>query len=157
MDLRDYLDILRRRWLSAVIVTVATLAVAMVGTFLTTPQFTATTRLFFGVQGGESATDLAQDAELAALLLPDGHPIKPGTRLRRPDYAESLRLIAQYGAGHHHRHGHAVIRRIRGRCCIHGGQVLGRRRECDHDCRARAAERPQRLLDCACHSAGARG
>ncbi|HEX8508434.1 MAG TPA: polysaccharide biosynthesis tyrosine autokinase [Propionibacteriaceae bacterium] len=60
MDLRDYLVILRRRWLSLVIVTVAVLAVTSAVTLLLPKQFTATTRLFFAVQGGDSVTDLAQ-------------------------------------------------------------------------------------------------
>lgn len=60
MDLRDYLEILRRRWLSVLIVTVAVLAVATGVTFLLPKQYTATTRLFFAVQGGDSVTDLAQ-------------------------------------------------------------------------------------------------
>lgn len=60
MELRDYLDILRRRWLSIVVVTLATLAVASAVTLLMTEQYTAITRLFFGVQGGDSVTELAQ-------------------------------------------------------------------------------------------------
>lgn len=60
MELRDYLSILRRRWLSVLIVSLVTLALAAGVTYLTTKQYTATTRLFFGVQGGESVTDLAQ-------------------------------------------------------------------------------------------------
>ena len=46
----------------------------------------------------DGAADLARDKALAALLLPDGQPLAPGARLRRPDYAQSLRLIAQEGA-----------------------------------------------------------
>lgn len=45
----------------------------------------------------DTAADLAHDAELAALLLPGGEPIPAGMRLRRPDYAASLRLIAAEG------------------------------------------------------------
>ncbi len=37
----------------------------------------------------DSAADLAQDKTLAALLLPDGQPVAPGARLRRPEYGES--------------------------------------------------------------------
>ncbi|MEW3744871.1 Wzz/FepE/Etk N-terminal domain-containing protein, partial [Pseudomonas aeruginosa] len=60
MELRDYLKILRHRWLSVVVVTLATLALAAGITLLMTPTYTANTRLFFGVQGGESVTELAQ-------------------------------------------------------------------------------------------------
>ena len=44
------------------------------------------------------AAELAMDRDLAALLLPGGAPIAAGTRLRRPDYAASLRTIARDGA-----------------------------------------------------------
>ena len=47
----------------------------------------------------DCAADLAKDPELAALFLPDGAPISAGTRLRRPDYAATLRLIAAQGPG----------------------------------------------------------
>ena len=46
----------------------------------------------------DCAADLAADADLAALLLPDGAPIAAGTRLRRPDYAASLRTIGRVGS-----------------------------------------------------------
>ena len=59
MELRDYLTILRRRWLAILVVTLVTLATAATVTLLTTRQYTASTRLFFGVQG-ESVTELAQ-------------------------------------------------------------------------------------------------
>jgi gamma-glutamyltranspeptidase/glutathione hydrolase len=45
----------------------------------------------------DGAADLALDPALATLLLSDGQPLQPGARLRRPDYAQSLRLIAQDG------------------------------------------------------------
>lgn len=60
MELRDYLSILRRRWISVTVVALATLALAAGFTLVQTPQYTATTRLFFGVQGSETVTDLAQ-------------------------------------------------------------------------------------------------
>ena len=45
----------------------------------------------------DCAADLARDPGLAALFLPGGAPIQPGTRLVQAEYADSLRLIAQYG------------------------------------------------------------
>ena len=45
----------------------------------------------------DTAADLAQDPDLAARFLPGGAPIAPGVRLMRPDYADTLRLIAQNG------------------------------------------------------------
>ena len=44
------------------------------------------------------ADDLAQDAGMAALFLPEGRPALPGHRMVMGDYAESLRLIARDGA-----------------------------------------------------------
>ena len=46
----------------------------------------------------ESATDLALDPAIAALLMPGGVPLKAGDRLVQGDFAESLRLIAREGA-----------------------------------------------------------
>lgn len=46
---------------------------------------------------GDCAADLARDPGLSALFLPGGQPIAPGTRLVQPDYAKSLRLIAERG------------------------------------------------------------
>ena len=44
------------------------------------------------------ADDLAQDAGMAALFLPEGRPALPGHTLVMGEYAESLRLIAREGA-----------------------------------------------------------
>ncbi|PHK96229.1 gamma-glutamyltransferase [Pseudoroseomonas rhizosphaerae] len=45
----------------------------------------------------DAAGDLARDPGLAATFLPDGAPPAPGTLLRQPALAESLRLIAEEG------------------------------------------------------------
>ena len=45
----------------------------------------------------DTAADLARDPGLAALLLPGGAPLQPGTVVRRPDYARTLRTIATDG------------------------------------------------------------
>lgn len=47
----------------------------------------------------ETAADLVQDARIAALFRPEGRPLQPGATLRQPAYAETLRTIAQSGAG----------------------------------------------------------
>lgn len=60
MELRDYLQVLRQRWLTIGVATLVTVAVAAGWTLLMTPQYTSSTRLFFAVQGSESVTDLAQ-------------------------------------------------------------------------------------------------
>lgn len=46
----------------------------------------------------EHGADLARDPEISRLLLPDGVPAKAGTRMRMPEYAESLRLVQAEGA-----------------------------------------------------------
>lgn len=60
MELRDYLAVLRKRWISVVLITTFAVAGAAATTLLATPQYQATTRLFFAVPGGESVSDLAQ-------------------------------------------------------------------------------------------------
>ncbi len=45
----------------------------------------------------DCASDMLRDAEIARLYLPEGSPIKPGTRLVTGDYAETLRSIARDG------------------------------------------------------------
>ncbi len=47
----------------------------------------------------DAADDLRLDPGLAAALLPSGSPITPSTRLQRPDYGRTLRLIAAEGPG----------------------------------------------------------
>ncbi|MGI3781864.1 MAG: Wzz/FepE/Etk N-terminal domain-containing protein, partial [Janthinobacterium lividum] len=56
MDLRGYLKVLQRRWISILVITLATLAVAAAVTFALTPKYTSSTRLFFGVQGAQSGS-----------------------------------------------------------------------------------------------------
>jgi polysaccharide biosynthesis transport protein len=61
---REYLDILRRRWLSVLIIALAALAAASVLTLAMPKKYTATTRLFFAV-AGESVSELAQGSNFA--------------------------------------------------------------------------------------------
>jgi polysaccharide biosynthesis transport protein len=65
VELRDYVEILRRRWVSVVIVALAGLALGAVISLVMTPAYTATTRLFFAVEGSESVSDLAQGSTFA--------------------------------------------------------------------------------------------
>jgi polysaccharide biosynthesis transport protein len=65
MELRDYLGIVRKRWLSVVITTLAILAASSAVTLALTEKYTATTRLFFSVAGGESVSELAQGTTFA--------------------------------------------------------------------------------------------
>ncbi len=59
MEPREYLDILRRRWLSIVIITLLTLASVSAVTLMMPKAYTATTRVFFAV-AGDSVSALAQ-------------------------------------------------------------------------------------------------
>ena len=45
------------------------------------------------------APDLGRDSGLAALFLPGGTPLRAGTRVVQPEYAQTLRTIARHGAG----------------------------------------------------------
>jgi tyrosine-protein kinase len=64
VELNEYLDILRRRWLAVVIITLTTLALASAVTLALPKKYTATTRLFIAV-AGDSVTDLAQGSNFA--------------------------------------------------------------------------------------------
>lgn len=65
MDLYDYIEVFRRRWVSVAIVALATLAVAGAATLAMTNKYTATTRLFFAVEGSKTTADLAQGSSFA--------------------------------------------------------------------------------------------
>jgi len=60
MELRDYLGILRQRWVSIVLVTVLAVAAATAATLLTTPVYQARSQVFVSVRTGGSTSDLAQ-------------------------------------------------------------------------------------------------
>jgi succinoglycan biosynthesis transport protein ExoP len=64
VELGDYLDILRRRWLGVLIIALTALALASAVTLAMPKKYTATTRLFIAV-AGESVTDLAQGSNFA--------------------------------------------------------------------------------------------
>ncbi|MFQ1003621.1 polysaccharide biosynthesis tyrosine autokinase [Modestobacter sp. SSW1-42] len=62
VELRDYIEVLRRRWRSVLApVVLATLAAATLSA-LATPVYTSTASLFFSLQNGDSANELAQGA-----------------------------------------------------------------------------------------------
>ena len=64
MELRQYFDILRRRWLSMVVTALVILAITSLTTLAMPKRYTATTSLFFAV-AGESVSDLAQGSTFA--------------------------------------------------------------------------------------------
>lgn len=65
MELRYFLKVIRKRWVSVTVGLLVTVALASAAMLLATPRYTATTRMFFGVQGGQSVTDLAQGSTFA--------------------------------------------------------------------------------------------
>jgi gamma-glutamyltranspeptidase/glutathione hydrolase len=48
----------------------------------------------------DCAADMARDAEIARLYLPEGSPIQAGARLTMGDYAQTLRDVARHGPEH---------------------------------------------------------
>src|SRR5688500_8369437 len=58
----EFLTVLRRRWLYVVVVSLITLTAAAILTVTLKPQYTATVRLYFTVEGAKSVADLAQAA-----------------------------------------------------------------------------------------------
>lgn len=66
MEAHDYARILHRRWRTVLIIGLIVVIAVVGATLLLTPRYTATTRLFFAVQGSQSATDLAQGSTFAA-------------------------------------------------------------------------------------------
>jgi succinoglycan biosynthesis transport protein ExoP len=65
VELRVFLQILRRRWLSALIVALVLFLAVMVVNLSTTKKYTATNKLFFAVQGAVSGSGLAQGSTYA--------------------------------------------------------------------------------------------
>lgn len=62
VELQDYLTILRKRWLSILLITLVATGAAVGVTLTMTPQYQATTQLYVSVQGQASTSDLLQGA-----------------------------------------------------------------------------------------------
>lgn len=60
MELQGYVDALRKRWLSAAVITLLVTLAALVLTAVQTPGYTATTQLYVSVQGSSTTSDLLQ-------------------------------------------------------------------------------------------------
>ena len=65
MELRDYVAVLRKYWVSIVVLTVLGLVGATIVTLVTPPTYTARSAVFLAVRGGDSASELAQGATYA--------------------------------------------------------------------------------------------
>jgi capsular exopolysaccharide synthesis family protein len=84
VELSDYVDILRRRWLGVLIIALTTLALAAAVTLALPKKYTATTRLFVAVAGSESATDLAQGSNFAEKQMSSYAEVATSPRVLRP-------------------------------------------------------------------------
>jgi succinoglycan biosynthesis transport protein ExoP len=62
VELQDYLGIVRKRWVSILVVTLISAGAAIGLSLALTPMYTASTQLFVSVQGGASTSDLLQGA-----------------------------------------------------------------------------------------------
>lgn len=60
LELHNYLHVIRKRWISILIVTAAALAAALGLTLTQTPMYEAHSQLFVSVKGGNTATDVTQ-------------------------------------------------------------------------------------------------
>lgn len=65
MELRDYVAVLRKYWVSIVVLTVLGLVGATIVSLVTPPTYTARSAVFLAVRGGDSASELAQGATYA--------------------------------------------------------------------------------------------
>jgi capsular exopolysaccharide synthesis family protein len=83
VELGEYLDILRRRWLGVLIITLTTLALASAVTLAMPKKYTATTRLFISV-AGESVTDLAQGSNFAEKQMSSYAEVATSPRVLEP-------------------------------------------------------------------------
>ena len=65
MELRDYISVLRKRWLLVTLLTVLCVAGATAATFAMTPKYEASTQLFVSTQGSGDATQLLQGSSFS--------------------------------------------------------------------------------------------
>lgn len=65
LNLQDYLNVLRARWLTVCVTAAVTLLIAIAATLLTTPLYEASTRLFVSTAAGNSLTDAYQGSRFS--------------------------------------------------------------------------------------------
>lgn len=65
MDLRDFIKLLRNRWVTVAVTTFGCILAAIAVTMLTTPMYQASTRLYVSSTAGASAADLYQGNRLS--------------------------------------------------------------------------------------------
>ncbi|MBO9578333.1 MAG: polysaccharide biosynthesis tyrosine autokinase [Microbacteriaceae bacterium] len=69
MELRDYIRVLRKRWVLVVALTLVGVAAAAVASLLMTPKYQARTLSFVSVQNGGSITEFAQGTTFAQTII----------------------------------------------------------------------------------------
>lgn len=65
MSLHDYVQVLRRRWITLVLTTLFAVLSALAYTLTATPQYQASTRLYVSAESGSTVTDLYQGNRLS--------------------------------------------------------------------------------------------
>jgi capsular exopolysaccharide synthesis family protein len=65
VELQDYFRLLRKRWVTFVVVTALCVLAALVATMLATPKYTATTQSFVSVRGSANSADLLQGSNFS--------------------------------------------------------------------------------------------
>ena len=65
MELHEYVAILRKRWVSILLITALAVACAMTATLLATPTYQANSQVFVSVSSGGSTSDLLQGASFS--------------------------------------------------------------------------------------------
>jgi capsular exopolysaccharide synthesis family protein len=108
VELGEYLDILRRRWLGVLIIALTTLALVSTVTLVMPKKYTATTQLFIAV-AGESVTDLAQGSNFTEKQMSSYAEVAMSPRVLTPvidqlglrttpkELAQSVEATAQAG------------------------------------------------------------
>ena len=65
MELQDYLAILRKRWLSILLITLLTTGAAVAATLLAVPTYSARSQVYVSLQSAGTTADLLQGGSFA--------------------------------------------------------------------------------------------
>lgn len=84
MELRDYIRVLRKRWLLVTLITVLCLAGATAATSLMTPKYEAKTQLFVSTQASDDASQLLQGSSFSQQRVKSYADIVTSPRVLQP-------------------------------------------------------------------------
>jgi polysaccharide biosynthesis transport protein len=84
VELRDYISVLRKRWLLVTLLTALCLAGATAATFGMTPKYEANTQLFVSTQAGEDASQLLQGSSFSQQRVKSYADIVTSPRVLQP-------------------------------------------------------------------------